>query len=253
MSRVVFITGASSGLGAGLARRFASDGDRVALAARREDRLNALAQSIRQTGGEAAVFPCDVTDRAAVQHAVQQCVSQLGPVDVLVAGAGVNRPSSVDSLAAETVEKVFAVNVFGAVYAIEAVLPGMLERQSGRIVGISSLASMQAQPGFLAYSASKAALSNLLEGLRMELGGRGVDVTTVNPGFVKTEMTAEYNHDMPLLMERDEAVERIYSAILRGYARSTFPRRLAALVRVGQFLPRGIHDRIARLFFADHM
>lgn len=253
MSQVTFITGASSGIGAGLARRFARAGAPVALAARRRERLEALAQGIRGAGGTALALPCDVTVQAAVREAVSACEEKLGPVGRLIVNAGVNRPNRATDFHADDVEAVFRVNVFGAANCFEAVLPGMVERGAGQVVGISSLGSFNPLPGFLAYSASKSALSNLLEGLRMELRDAGITVTTIYPGFIKTEMTEDYDYPMPFLMEQEDAVARIYASIRRGVAEDAFPRPLALLARGARLLPRPLFDWVGRRFFAGQL
>ena len=249
MNRVTFITGASSGLGATLAPLFAAAGDHVALIARRAERLESLADQIRKNGGTALPITCDVTDRAAVQHAVQQCESELGPVDLLIANAGVNPPFPARRFKTDTLERVFAVNVRGVAHCLEVILPSMIKRQAGHLVAISSLSAFIGLPGFTAYSASKAAVRNLMEGLRLELHEEGLAVTTVCPGFVKTEMTEGYPAAMPFLMERDEAAQRIYRAVERKDAEYIFPWPLAALVKANQFLPNVLTNRLARFFF----
>lgn len=244
MSRVILITGASSGLGAGLARRFAATGDRIALLARRAERLEELAAEVRTAGGAALPVPCDVTDRESVHAAVERCAAELGPVDLLIANAGVVRFVPARRFDAEVLREIFQVNLFGASYCIEAVLPSMLRRRSGHIVGISSLSARHGVPGMGAYSASKAALTNLLEAMRVELRPHGVDVTTVHPGFVRTDMIGGSADHLPFVMELDDAVERIHVAIQRRDPDASFPWQTSAFMRVGQLLPERVADRL---------
>lgn len=248
---VAFITGASSGIGAGLARRLAADGYRVALAARREVELTAVAADIAAAGGEALVVPCDVADRAQVRRAVERCRRELGDVDLLVCSAGISIMTRVEAFRARDIARVLEVNVLGSVYAIEAVLPGMLERRRGHLVGIGSLAGYGGLGGAAAYSASKAAQHNLFESLRVDLRGSGVEVTMITPGFVRTPLTADNRHAMPFLLDLDDAVERMARAIRRRRRLHAFPFPLSTVVRLGQILPRALYDRLVALHRRD--
>jgi len=243
---VAVVTGASSGLGRGLALRLAEDGYAVGLLARRLDRLTSLAEQIGQAGGRALAVKCDVSRRGEALEAVATCVETLGAVDLLVANAGVSgntrftRPGFADH-----VERVMAVNFLGAVYAVEAVLPSMLERDRGQIVAIGSLAGFRGLPLSAAYSASKGAMANFFESLRIDLYRTGVDVTLVRPGYVRTEMTDHNDHPMPFRLELDEGVDRIVKAI-RARRRSVgFPWPLARLTWIGQIFPDAVYDWVA--------
>ena len=239
---VALITGASSGLGRGLALSLAADGYRVGLAARRRDLLEKLSADIRAGGGEALPLECDVAVREQVQVAVRRCEGELGGIDLLVANAGLSESTLVDELDSEDVERLIRVNFFGMVYAVEAALPGMLKRGAGHIVGVSSLAGFGGLPETAGYSASKAAVTKFLESIRLDLRGRGVDVTVVSPGYVRTPMTARNEHSMPYLVELDDAVALIRRAISKRKRALIFPWPLAAPVWVGQILPRRLYD-----------
>jgi short-subunit dehydrogenase len=242
---VAFVTGASSGLGRGLALRFASEGYAVALVARRADRLNALVASIVGGGGRALACPCDVTDRDDVHAAVTRAEAELGPVDLLVANAGISGMTTAAALDAVDLERVLRVNVLGAAYAAEAVLPGMVRRGRGHLVAMGSLTGYGGLPRTAAYSASKAALKNYFESLRIDLRGSGVAVTVITPGYVKTELTAKNDHPMPFLMELDDAVDIMWRAIRKRAPHCTFPRPLSTLTWVAQVFPRRLYDAIA--------
>jgi short-subunit dehydrogenase len=165
-------------------------------------------------------------------------------VDRLVANAGVGDSTPARNFQAETVAKVMAVNYLGAVYCIEQVLPDMLEGKSGHIVGVSSLASYIGLPGSGAYCASKAALSSLLTALRVDLRNKGVAVTTICPGFIRTPMTDRNKFPMPFLMELDKAANLMHRAIQRRVAEYSFPWGLSAPVRMARWLPPAIYDRL---------
>lgn len=244
-NRVCFITGASSGLGEGLALRFAKDGYEVGLAARRKEKLNEVAAKIVGEGGRAGVFPCDVGDRSQLLAAVQKCEAELGPVDLLIANAGLSINTRVEDFDSEGVEKVLRINLLGAIYATEAVLQGMLARKKGQIVAVSSIAGIGGLPLSAAYSSSKAGMTNFFESLRIDLRGTGVDVTVIKPGFVRTPMTDHNRHAMPFLMELDPAVEVMAKAIRQRKKSLTFPWPLGAIVGAARFLPRPAYDWIA--------
>ncbi len=247
---VVIVTGASSGIGRATARALAATGHRLGLIARRRDLLDSLANEIRSRGGTAHVAPADVGDRAALHAAISEIAEALGPVDVLVANAGFGMPTRLDPLNIADVETTFRVNVLGVVYAIEAVLPGMLRRKSDHLVAISSLAAYKGLPGESAYCASKSAVNAYMEGLRIELRNRGVRVTTVCPGFVDTAMNDMDAAAKPFLMTAEAAASRIARVVTRrrsGVVR--FPRPMAWLTDLIARLPDGV---VARLVGPGH-
>jgi len=245
MSTVAFVTGASSGFGRGLALRLAARGFAVSLAARRVERLEEVAEEVRAAGGRPLVCPCDVAERPQVLEAVARTRDELGPVDLLFANAGVDWPTYPDELDGREVAAMLAVNFLGAVYATEAVLPSMLERDSGRISVVGSLAGYGGLPSTAAYGASKAAVDAFFESLRIDLRETGVQVTIVTPGYVRTEMTEENPFPMPFLMELEPAVDRIEKAIFRGGRRVGFPFPLWIQTFLGQILPRWLYDILA--------
>ena len=243
--RVAFITGASSGLGTGLAIRLAKEGYAVGLAARREVLLDELVAEIQGKGGMARSFPCDVASRDQVLSAIRSCEDQLGPVDLLVANAGVSRNTRIEAFDGLDIERIIRVNLLGAIYATEGVLAGMLKRDSGQIVAVASIAGFAGLPMSAAYSASKGGMINFFESLRIDLRGTGVDVTVITPGFVKTAMTSQNRHKMPFLMDLDPAIEVMVRAIRKRKKSLAFPRPLAAAVWGARFLPRPVYDWLA--------
>ena len=242
---VCFITGASSGLGMGLAVKLAREGYAVGVSARRGSLLEAVALQIREAGGRAGVYPCDVAERDQVLEAIRRCEGELGAVDLLVANAGLSVNTRVDSFDVDAVERVIRVNLLGAVYATEGVLPGMLRRGRGHLVAVSSLAGFAGLPMSAAYSASKGGMINFFESLRIDLRGSGVDVTVISPGFVRTPMTDHNRHAMPFLMDLEPAVEEMARAIRKRKKSLAFPRPLAMVVWGARILPRPLYDRIA--------
>ncbi len=244
MAKVAFVTGASSGLGRGLALRLAAEGWAVGVAARRAPELDDLVSRIEDRGGRAARHICDVASREQVGQAVAECVEALGPVDLLVANAGFAGRTYPETLDADEVARIHQVNFMGVVHAVEAVLPAMLEAARGHIVGVGSLAGLRALPTAAAYSASKAALASFLESLRVDLRPMGVRVTVLLPGFVRTAMTARGAYRRPFLLEEEEAVDRMYRAIVRGKRLHAFPAPLATVARASHLIPAGVYDAI---------
>jgi short-subunit dehydrogenase len=245
-NRVAVVTGASSGIGRELARLLAANGVAVGLTARRGDRLDDLAREIGEAGGRAAVATADAADPKAVRAALKALSDELGPVDLLVANAGVAINNSATAFDPAGVRQMFEVNVLAVTEAIAAVLPGMLERGQGRIVGVSSLAGYRGLPGSSGYAATKAALTNLLEGLRIEIEPRGVGVTIVEPGFVATPMTAGAPFARPWEWTAERAARRIVRGIERRQRVVRFPGPLVAIQRVVSVLPAWIYDPLAR-------
>lgn len=241
---VVYITGASAGIGRDLALQLAAEGAKVALFARRQDLLEALVHEIEGRGGIAKAFPLDVSDRDETLAAMATAAKELGPCDILVANAGVAFPIKVQKFDSAKAEQLFRVNLFGVLYAIDAVLPHMIKQRQGHIVGISSLASLKAFPFSHTYCASKAALNAQLEGLRLELRPFGVQVSTILPGFIRTDMTARLKHPMPLMMDSDRAARKILKAVSRRRKFYPFPWLMYLVARISRRLPDFLLARI---------
>ena len=241
--RNALITGASSGLGAGLVRRLSARGTRVYAAARRKDRLEQLAAECGP--GEVVPVVLDVADTAKVVETLRRIDGECGGLDLIVANAGIGGNKRATRLTWEKqVEPVLRINVLGAFATLTAVLPAMVERDRGHLVGIGSLAGARGLPGTAAYSASKAALATYLETLRVDLKRTGVKVTTIEPGFVKTELTEGNPRPMPFLMDLDAAVDDILHAIDRQRAVRGFPWPLVTAVKLARMLPRAVYDQV---------
>jgi short-subunit dehydrogenase len=185
-NKTVVLTGASDGIGAEIARRLASEGARLVLAARNEEKLNEVAFRCRKAGADILIVPTDVAERNQCQRLVNQAVERFGGIDVLVNNAGISMHAMFDEITdLSTFEQVMAVNCFGAVWCTHAALPA-LKQARGLVVGMSSLAGRTGVPGRTTYCASKFAMSGFFEALRIELTGSGVDVTMLFPGVVAT-------------------------------------------------------------------
>ena len=245
--RTFFITGASSGLGQGLALHYAKQGDKVFAAARRIDRLREMARSLPAEGALEPI-ELDVQDTAALVSAIRRCEQEAGgSLDVVIANAGIGKPMAGTALDWEWVKRIFDVNTTAAAVTLAAAAPAMVKAGRGQLVGVSSLAGLRALPQNAAYCASKAGLHTFLEGLRLDLRGSGVAVTAIYPGFVKTEMTAKNKFKMPFLMELDDAVAAMAKGIARRAAEVSFPLPLSALMRTAAALPRPLYDLAANV------
>ncbi len=254
--RVVVITGAASGIGQELCRSFARRGARIGLLDLEQSRLETFANELGQAGVRCAAVAVDVRQREQVQGAVRKIADNLGPVDIVIPCAGICRASTVDDLRIAELEEIVRTNFLGTVYMIEAVLPSMLERKRGHIVGISSLAGVRGIPFESAYSASKAAVAAYLESLRPELQPRGIAVTTVFPGYVQTPLLDEINGLMGADMSSGKAftpvaaAERIVQALERENAYAYFPWALGLSVRISRLLPPRLYDRVMGRMFS---
>src|SRR5437667_801379 len=244
--RVVLVTGASSGIGRGLAVELARRGAAVGLLARRGEVLNEIVNEIDAAGGRALALPADVTDATAVRSAADELSAKLGPIDVLFANAGVGATTHAKDLDARQVASVVDVNIIGVVNSVTAVLPGMVERGRGQLVAISSLAAYRGLPKSAAYSASKVAVSAFFERLRLALYRSGVAVTIIHPGFIKTPLTAGRQAKLPWLLELSDAVRKILKATEARKKSYAFPWQLAMVVRAGMIMPNFMYDWIAR-------
>jgi NADP-dependent 3-hydroxy acid dehydrogenase YdfG len=235
--RVALVTGASSGIGRELALRLGRQGAKVGLVARRRELLDELAVTIRSAGGTVAPAAADVSRRDEMQSAARAIRAELGPIDLLIANAGVGTPTLLDPVNIHDVERMVQVNLLGVIYAVEAVLPDMLARRSGHLAAVSSLAAFKGLPGESGYCASKAGVNAYMEGLRIHLREHGVRVTVACPGFVETPMTAVVKEPMPFLMSAGRAADHILWAIRKRKKVHRFPRPMSWLMRLTAWLP----------------
>ena len=218
----IVVTGASSGIGAATAERFASRGCAISLVARREDRLHDVARAVEQHGGTAEVITADVGSRAGCERAIAQAQHSFGPVDVLVNNAGMPGGVAFSLIDVEQIERVMNVNFLSAVWCTKAVLDAMPRGSS--IVNVASIAGKIGIPRAGAYVASKYALVGFGEALWFELRARGIDVITVNPGPVRTE---SFPHRMlrgRMVLSPDDLARAIVRAVDRGTPEITVPR-----------------------------
>lgn len=237
--KVVWITGASTGIGAEVARQLAVAGVVVATSARNADTLREAAQK----NPNLRPYPLDVTDGAAVAATLAKIEAELGPIDLVIAGAGTYSPLSLDDFTPRPFRAMYEVNYLGVINVLAAVLPVFRRRKRGHISWIASVAGYRGLPKAAAYGPTKAALINLAESLKPELERDGIMVSVVNPGFVKTPLTAQNDFKMPFLMEVEEAARKSIAGLAAGRFEVAYPAPFVAILKTARLLPY-------RLFFA---
>ena len=238
---VAWITGASTGIGRELALRLAAQGCVVAASARNVAALDSLAVESQSLPGRIVAMPVDVTDSADVERTYTKIVDELGVPDLCVLNAGTYIPVNAKRLNAKEFDSQFNLNVMGTVRVLEAVIPGMVKRKSGRIAVVGSVSGYRGLRTASAYGATKAALINMCEALRMELGDHGIIVQVVNPGFIKTPLTDKNEFPMPFLMPVDKAVDQFYRGLLGNRFEITFPKRFTWMLKVLRLLPYAVY------------
>jgi len=239
----VIITGASSGLGAALARHYASRGATLGLIARRQSELERLRAALSVP---CEIYPLDVRDTVALAAAARHFTAKHGCPDIVIANAGVSLGTLTEHAGdLQAIQDVLDINVMGMVKAFQPFLGGMRERGSGTLAGVASVAGYRGLPGGAAYSASKAAAITYLEGLRVELRTSGVKVVTICPGYIATPMTEKNAYSMPFLMSAESAAAKITDLIARGKVFSVIPWQMAIVARLMHVLPDWLYDRLA--------
>jgi NAD(P)-dependent dehydrogenase (short-subunit alcohol dehydrogenase family) len=239
---VALITGAGGGLGRALARALAGPGTAVAALDLRPEGLAELERELSGRAARVATAVADVTDAAAVRGAVADLERRLGGVSLLLANAGIGVENSALDFRAADFEAQVRVNLLGVSNTVAAVLPGMLARRRGHLVAISSLASYRGLPLMAGYCASKAGVNALMDALRVELRPRGIHVTTVCPGWIRTPLCAGLHIPQRQLMEPAEAARRILRAVRRRRPFHAFPGGGAWLVALLRVLPCRVSD-----------
>jgi short-subunit dehydrogenase len=240
----VWITGASSGIGAKLAERLGDAGHHVAISARSEDELAKLAS--RHGKGALEPYTLDVTDGKAATQVVEQVEQKHGELHTAVLCAGTYSPIPAGQFDAAEAQRQIAVNLGGVVNCIDPLLERMLKRRAGHIAIVASLTSRFGLPQAGVYGATKAALVNLAEALRVECRGRGVTIQVINPGFVETPLTAQNDFRMPFLVPVEEAADIMAKGLASDRFEIAYPWQMDAATRLLQILPRNLSFRLTR-------
>ena len=244
MTKTVIITGASSGIGAALAREFASRGYSIGLMARRVDRLEALAQELRSKGTRVEVGAVDIARDETVHAAVDALREKLGDLDVFVANAGITTINRTGAGDISKDKEVFAVNLIGTIASLDAAAKYFRSKKRGQLVGISSIAALKPIPGSGSYSASKAALSSWLRAAGVELAKHGITVTAIHPGFIKSDLVPDMEK-YPFIIEAAPAAKQMVDAIEKKKASVIVPWwPWQPMLAIGKLLP----ERFSKLF-----
>ncbi len=244
-SPLVFITGASSGIGQALAARFAAAGYRLALVARRADEVRAWADSLGLHGAAVQVYAADVRNVAAITAAGRTCLEQQGVPDVVIANAGISigmDTAVYDDL--DVMRSVYETNNIGMAATFQPFVTPMCERRRGTLVGIASVAGIRGLPGHGAYCSSKAAVIAYCESLRGEMRPAGVKVVTLLPGYIETPLTQANAYSMPFLMKADAFADRSFRAIIAGTRYRVVPWQMGVVARLMRGLPNALFDRL---------
>lgn len=241
----IFITGASSGIGAALARAYANAGAQLGLVARRGELLESLGAELGACGATATVYAVDVTDTHAMRAAADDFVERTGGIDRVIANAGIGIGDTLREGDSESVARLMRVNVIGVTNTLVPFIPAALRQSSGTLVAVSSVAGHRGLPGRAAYSASKAALITFMDALRMQLVGTGVHAMTLCPGFVRTPLTETLQHDLPFVLEPAAAASLMQRAIEANKKTYTLPWQMDLLRHVMVHAPEWLLRRLA--------
>ena len=242
---LVFITGASSGIGQALAARFARAGYRLALVARRTAEMQAWADAQGFDAARCRIYGADVADIDSIVGAGQACLAAQGVPDVVIANAGISiGMDTAERADIDVMARLFATNNTGLAATFQPFVAAMVERGSGALVGIGSVAAIRGLPGHGAYCASKAAVVAYCESLRGELRGSGVAVVTVLPGYVDTPLTRENRYSMPFLMTAEAFADRAFRTIEAGRSYRVIPWQMGVVAKLLRLLPNALFDRV---------
>lgn len=245
MAPLIFITGASSGIGQALAWRYYQAGYTLALVARRMEEIQAWAQSQALDATRYRIYRADVSDIESIVAAGQACLAELGLPDVVIANAGISVGMDTGVRSdLDVMVRTFNTNNVGLAATFHPFVRAMEQRGSGALVGIGSVAGIRGLPGHGAYCASKAAVINYCESLRGELRSSGVKVVTLCPGYIDTPLTRQNRYSMPFLMQPEAFAERAYDAIAQGATYRVIPWQMGWVAKALRALPNGVFDKV---------
>ena len=246
-NKVLWITGASSGIGRQCAIEAGKRGYKLAITARRLEKLESLKKELVSSGAhQDSIFisTADVTSLEQVNKSYLEIKKHFKQIDILLANAGSHTPASAKKFDVSAYKKLFDLNFFGTLNTIEVVLDEMLERKAGHIVGVSSVAGYSALPTAACYGASKSALTYFLNSLRFDLKPKGIDITVISPGFVKTELTDKNDFKMPFIIKADLAAKYMLNGIEKKAIEVHFPYRFTLVLKFLRLLPQRLYHFI---------
>lgn len=242
MAKIAWLVGVSSGIGEALAFKMANAGWQVAISARTEVAL----QTMQEKHAALYAYPCDVTQAGQLQAVFQQVESELGAVELCLFNAGDYTPMPLPAFDIDLFRRLIEVNYMGVVNGLNAVIPTMTGRKTGQILLTASIAGYCGLPKSAPYSASKAAVINLAESLHLELKQKGVLLRVINPGFVRSPLTAKNDFNMPFLLEPEQAAEAIMKAIPKTSFEIRFPLMFALMMRSLSMLPYTLYFKLTK-------
>lgn len=242
----VLITGASSGIGYTVARRLAAENCRIALLARTTEKLEEFAAQYSNDKNSILPLTCDVSKKEDVFSATEIVLKEFGGIDIAILNAGTSHRIDVENFSSDKGEEILSANLTGKFYFLEKLIPCFIQKRSGMIVGVSSLADVRGFPRSAFYNASKAAFSKLLESIRIELKSYGIKVITVRPGFVKTPMTDKNEFHMPFLMDVEKAADIIISGIKKEKRIIQFPLPTVISTKIIELMPQSMFEYFTR-------
>lgn len=237
MKKIVWITGASTGIGAETAIQLAAKGYNVMASARSADKLTALEEGAKDLEGSIHAYPCDVTDEKAIATTLSEIEKTHGPIDIAILNAGTYLPDTAQSFTFANFQKQYEINVFGVAKCIEPLLKTFIARKKGHIAITASVAGFRGLPRSISYGSGKAALINMAEALYLEAKPHGIKVQVITPGFVRTPLTDKNDFTMPMLMEVDDAAQALIAGLESERFEITFPWLFSFLTKLVGLLP----------------
>lgn len=245
MSKLVFITGASSGIGQALALRYHQAGFRLALVARRESVVKSWREAQGISAESCEIYSADVAKPESIRAAAALCLSKQGVPDVVIANAGISvGMDTAEASDLDVMVQTFAVNNVGMAATFQPFVRPMQQRGSGALVGIGSVAGIRGLPGHGAYCASKAGVISYCESLRGELRVNGIDVVTICPGYIDTPLTQKNRYGMPFLMQPEAFADKAFHAIQSGVSYKVIPWQMGIVAKALRLLPNQIYDKL---------
>ncbi len=238
MSKTIWITGASSGIGKALALKFANKGWQVVASARRKDLLDEL----NKTNQNIHSFPLDVTDSEKCKNVFQEIINKFNNIDICVFSTGIHDPKAEKKFDLETIRKIMETNYFGTINSINSVINYFKDRKEGQLSIVSSVASYRGLPAAGAYCSSKSALSTFAESLYFDMKRFNVRVSLISPGFIKTPMTDQNDFKMPMIQSVEFAADKIYDGLINSSSFEIhFPKKFSYLMKIIKILPNWIY------------
>ena len=245
MTKTVFITGASSGIGEYVAYEYAKQGATIGLAARRMKALKKVSAKCEELGGKPIIYEVDISDQLITKNAIDDFIAKASGIDIVIANAGISGKVNLDNGDSTEINKMLSTNVLGVTNTVVPTLPTMINQQSGRVVVVSSIAGFRGLPGRSSYSASKVAVRFMADGWRSSFVKDGISFTTICPGFIDTDMTNTHKYHMPFLMNVDILAKKMVNAIDKKKKTYIIPWQWRLAVQIIKAVPEWFLNFVA--------